>query len=157
MHKALREVLGAHVAQKGSLVDPDKTRFDFSHNAPLTAEQIAKVEAHRQPRDPAEPRHRSAAHVVRRRRQAWRDGAVRREVRRRSARARHRLVERAVRRRPRQRTGDIGLFKIINEGGVAAGIRRLEAVTGEGALALVQSLNRRLHEAAARSRPRRKN
>jgi alanyl-tRNA synthetase len=45
MHKALREVLGSHVAQKGSLVDPDKTRFDFSHNAPMTAEQIAEVEA----------------------------------------------------------------------------------------------------------------
>ena len=45
MHKALREVLGSHVAQKGSLVDADKTRFDFSHNAPVTAEQIAQVEA----------------------------------------------------------------------------------------------------------------
>jgi alanyl-tRNA synthetase len=99
MHKALREVLGSHVAQKGSLVDPDKTRFDFSHNAPLTAEQIASSKELC-----------GGVHV--------------------------------------ERTGDIGLFKIINEGGVAAGIRRLEAVTGEGALAMVQSLNRKLQEAA---------
>src|SRR5207253_6388682 len=44
MHKALREVLGAHVQQKGSLVDEDKTRFDFSHNAPMTPDQIQRVE-----------------------------------------------------------------------------------------------------------------
>ena len=55
MHKALREVLGAHVQQKGSLVDADKTRFDFAHNAPMTDEQIRRVEAHRQPRDPRQP------------------------------------------------------------------------------------------------------
>lgn len=45
MHKALRDVLGSHVQQRGSLVDPDKTRFDFAHDAPMTAEQIARVEA----------------------------------------------------------------------------------------------------------------
>jgi alanyl-tRNA synthetase len=81
MHKALREVLGGHVAQKGSLVDPDKTRFDFSHNAPMTAEQIAEVEAivNKKSWKTTPP---SAAYVVRRRRQAWRDGAVRRKIRR---------------------------------------------------------------------------
>ena len=52
MHKALREVLGGHVQQKGSLVDADKTRFDFAHNAPMTDEQIRSVEADRQRRDP---------------------------------------------------------------------------------------------------------
>jgi alanyl-tRNA synthetase len=148
MHKALREVLGSHVAQKGSLVDPDKTRFDFSHNAPLTAEQIAQVEA-----------------------------IVNREILQNHAtRAQHMSFDDAVKHGAMAlfgekygdevrvldigsskelcggvhvgRTGDIGLFKIVGEGGVAAGIRRLEAVTGEGALALVQSLNRRLQEAA---------
>ena len=61
MHKALREVLGAHVQQKGSLVDADKTRFDFAHNAPMTDEQIREVEAHRQRRDPGQRARRRRA------------------------------------------------------------------------------------------------
>ncbi len=148
MHKALREVLGSHVQQKGSLVDPDKTRFDFSHGAPLTAEEIAKVEM-----------------------------IVNREILENHAtQAQHMTFDDAVKHGAMAlfgekygdtvrvldigsskelcggvhvtRTGDIGLFKIVSEGGVAAGIRRVEAVTGEGALALVQSINRKLQEAA---------
>ncbi|PWF45997.1 alanine--tRNA ligase [Massilia glaciei] len=149
MHKALREVLGAHVAQKGSLVDPDKTRFDFSHHAPLTADEIARVEtivnreilqnqavvAHNMSFDAA-VKHGAMALFG----EKYGD-----EVRVLDIGSSKELcggVHVA-------RTGDIGLFKIVAEGGVAAGIRRLEAVTGEGALAVVQSLNRRLHEAAA--------
>ena len=148
MHKALREVLGSHVAQKGSLVDPDKTRFDFSHNAPLTPEQIAQVEVivNRE----ILQNHATQAHNM------SFDDAVKHgamalfgekygdEVRVLDIGSSKELCGGVH----VGRTGDIGLFKIINEGGVAAGIRRLEAVTGEGALSLVQSLNRRLQEAA---------
>jgi alanyl-tRNA synthetase len=148
MHKALREVLGGHVAQKGSLVDADKTRFDFSHNAPLTADDIAKVEA-----------------IVNR--EILENQAARAQVMSFDDAVKHgamalfgekygdevRVLDIGSSRElcggvHVTRTGDIGLFKIIGESGVAAGIRRVEAVTGEGALALVQSLNRRLNEAA---------
>ncbi|MES2257329.1 MAG: alanine--tRNA ligase [Pseudomonadota bacterium] len=149
MHKALREVLGSHVAQKGSLVDPDKTRFDFSHNAALTADEIAQVETIVN-REILE-NHATQAHNM------SFDDAVKHgamalfgekygdEVRVLDIGSSKELCGGVH----VQRTGDIGLFKIIGEGGVAAGIRRVEAVTGVGALALVQSLNRRLHEAAA--------
>ena len=148
MHKALREVLGAHVAQKGSVVDPDRTRFDFSHNAPLTADQIAQVETivNRE----ILQNHETKAHSM------SFDDAVKHgamalfgekygdEVRVLDIGTSKELCGGVH----VTRTGDIGFFKIIGEGGVAAGIRRVEAVTGEGALALVQSLNRRLQEAA---------
>ncbi|MEC5162934.1 alanine--tRNA ligase [Janthinobacterium sp. CG_S6] len=149
MHKALREVLGAHVAQKGSVVDPDRTRFDFSHNAPLTAEQIVAVEA-------IVNREILQNHATQSHNMSF-DDAVKHgamalfgekygdEVRVLDIGSSKELCGGVH----VQRTGDIGLFKIIGEGGVAAGIRRVEAVTGEGALALVQSLNRRLLEASA--------
>ncbi|NHZ35450.1 alanine--tRNA ligase [Massilia rubra] len=148
MHKALREVLGEHVAQKGSVVDPDRTRFDFSHNAPLTVDQIAQVEVIVN-REILE-NHATAAHNM------TFDDAVKHgamalfgekygdEVRVLDIGSSKELCGGVH----VGRTGDIGLFKIIGEGGVAAGIRRVEAVTGEGALALVQSLNRRVQEAA---------
>jgi alanyl-tRNA synthetase len=149
MHKALREVLGSHVAQKGSLVDPDKTRFDFSHNAPLTAEQIAQIEA-------IVNKEILANHATKAQHMSYDDalkhGAMALfgekygdEVRVLDIGTSKELCGGVH----VHSTGDIGLFKIVGEGGVAAGIRRVEAVTGEGALALVQGMARKLNEAAA--------
>ncbi|HVQ02687.1 MAG TPA: alanine--tRNA ligase [Burkholderiaceae bacterium] len=140
MHKALREVLGGHVQQKGSLVDAERTRFDFAHNAPMTDEQIRKVEvivnaeilanhetqARVMPMDDAQKlgammlfgeKYGSDVRVL--------DIGSSREL----CGGTH-----------VQRTGDIGVFKIVSEGGVAAGVRRVEAVTGDNALAYMQQL-----------------
>jgi len=149
MHKALREVLGDHVSQKGSLVDADKTRFDFSHNAPMTADEIRRVE---------EIVNREIlANAATEAKLMGYDDAVGAgamalfgekygdEVRVLSIGSSRELCGGTH----VSRTGDIGLFKIVAESGVAAGIRRVEAVSGEGALALVQTLSNRVAEAAA--------
>jgi len=149
MHKALREVLGPHVQQKGSLVDADKTRFDFVHNAPVTDAQIRRVEAI--VNDEILENHATSARVMPIA-EAQTMGAMMLfgekygdEVRVLDIGSSRELcggVHVA-------RTGDIGLFKITSESGVAAGIRRIEAVTGKGALAFVQAQEQALHSAAA--------
>jgi len=149
MHKALREVLGDHVQQKGSLVDPDKTRFDFAHNAPMTDDQIRRVEeiVNAEILD----NHSTNARVMAID-EAQKLGAMMLfgekygdEVRVLDIGTSRELCGGTH----VARTGDIGFFKIVGEGGVAAGIRRVEAVTGRGALAYVQAQEAKLNAAAA--------
>jgi alanyl-tRNA synthetase len=149
MHKALREVLGTHVQQKGSLVDPDKTRFDFSHNAPLTDDEVRRIEAivNREILANAATQARLMGFD-----EAVKHGAMALFGEKYGDHVR--VLDIGSSRElcggtHVERTGDIGLFKIVSEGGVAAGIRRVEAVTGENALAWVQQLEDTVNEAAA--------
>ena len=150
LHAALRKVLGPHVQQRGSLVDAARTRFDFSHHAPLTADEIRRIE-----------------------------GLVNQEIRRNVA-VETRLMDydHAIKQGALalfgekygdevrvvgmgdfstelcggthvKRTGDIGFFKIVAESGVAAGVRRVEAITADGALDFVQQREAQLAEMAA--------
>ncbi|MFN0039414.1 MAG: alanine--tRNA ligase [Burkholderiales bacterium] len=149
MHKALRDILGSHVQQKGSLVDADKTRFDFSHDKPVTDEELRLVEARVNSQILGNAATRARVLPIE---EAKKSGAVMLfgekygdEVRvldigdsREFCGGTH-----------VSRTGDIGLFRILSEGGVAAGIRRVEATTGERALALVEGEVRELREIAA--------
>jgi len=140
MHKALREVLGGHVQQKGSLVDDERTRFDFAHHAPMTAAQIAQVEALVNAEILANAQ--TQARVVPMD-EAQKLGAVMLFGEKYGETVR--VLDIGSSRElcggtHVQRTGDIGLFKIVAEGGVAAGVRRVEAVCGERALAHLQRL-----------------
>lgn len=149
MHKALREVLGDHVQQKGSLVDADKTRFDFSHDAPVTAEQIAEIEAivnqEILANTPVQAALMSFDDAVAGGAMALFGEKYEDEVRVLDIGTSRELCGGTH----VSRTGDIGFFKIVSEGGIAAGIRRIEAITGTNALAWVDELNEQLHQAAA--------
>ncbi|HMN22679.1 MAG TPA: alanine--tRNA ligase [Ottowia sp.] len=149
MHKALREVLGAHVQQKGSLVDADKTRFDFAHNAPVTTAQITEIER----RVNAEILANTATQArLMDMESAQKTGAMMLFGEKYGDTVR--VLDIGTSRElcggtHVARTGDIGLFKIVSEGGVAAGVRRVEAVTGQNALAYLQGLEASLHGVAA--------
>ena len=140
MHKALREVLGDHVQQKGSQVDPDKTRFDFVHNQPLTDEEIHRVEnlVNAEILENVDCLHRVMPIG-----EAQKLGAMMLfgekygdEVRVIDIGSSRELCGGTH----VKRTGDIGIFTVVAEGGVAAGVRRIEAITGDVALAYMQGM-----------------
>ena len=148
MHKALREVLGDHVQQKGSLVNAERTRFDFTHNTPVTAAQITEIERLVN----AEVLANSATQArVMDIESAQKTGAMMLFGEKYGETVR--VLDIGTSRElcggtHVQRTGDIGLFKVVAEGGVAAGVRRIEAVTGANALAYLQSLEDTVNQAA---------
>jgi alanyl-tRNA synthetase len=148
MHKALREVLGDHVQQKGSLVNAERTRFDFAHNAPVTDAQVKEIES----RVNAEIFHNAATQArVMDIESARKTGAMMLFGEKYGDSVR--VLDIGSTRElcggtHVQRTGDIGLFKVVAESGVAAGVRRIEAVAGEAALSYLQNLEHTVHQVA---------
>jgi alanyl-tRNA synthetase len=148
MHKALREVLGTHVQQKGSLVNAERTRFDFAHNAPVSDDEIRRIEAQVN----AEILANAAAQArVMDIESAQKTGAMMLFGEKYGETVR--VLDIGSSRElcggtHVKATGDIGLFKIVAESGVAAGVRRIEAVTGANALAYLQSLEHTVAQAA---------
>jgi alanyl-tRNA synthetase len=143
-------VLGKHVEQKGSLVDAQRTRFDFSHSKPVSEEEIRKIEALV---NAAIQKNYDVTARIMKYDEAIRAGALAffgdkygDEVR---VLTMGDFSTELCGGTHVKRTGDIGFFKIVSESGVAAGIRRIEAVTGEGALAWVQQQEAKLAEAAS--------
>ena len=149
LHAALREVLGSHVQQKGSRVAPDRLRFDFSHFQPVTAEELQRIErrVNEQVRLNAAAETREMDYDA-----AVAAGAVALFGEKYGAQVRVlRIGEFSTELcggTHVRRAGDIGLFKILSEGGVASGVRRIEAVTGEGALAHTESAETLVREVA---------
>src|SRR5205809_2217026 len=149
MHRALREVLGPHVQQKGSLVDAEKTRFDFSHDKPMTDEQIRRVEA---TVNAEILRNEATSARIMKFDDAVKGGAMALFGEKYGDEVR--VLDIGSSREfcggtHVARTGDIGFFKLTEQSGVAAGVRRVEATTGEGALQWVQHLERDVDELAA--------
>jgi alanyl-tRNA synthetase len=149
LHAALREVLGDHVTQKGSLVAPDRLRFDFSHFKPVSAEELRTIEDLVN----AEVRRNVDAEI---RQMAYKDaidfGAMALFGEKYGDEVRVlKLGDFSTELCGGThvgRTGDIGLFKIVAESGVASGVRRIEAVTGAGALAHVRAEEAQLDQVA---------
>ena len=140
MHKALREVLGDHVQQKGSLVNAERTRFDFAHNAPVTDAQIREIEARVNAEVLANVPTQARLMDIE---AAQKTGAMMLFGEKYGETVR--VLDIGGSRElcggtHVQRTGDIGLFTIVAEGGVAAGVRRVEAVTGMNALTYMQDM-----------------
>jgi alanyl-tRNA synthetase len=148
MHKALRQVLGNHVQQKGSLVTPERTRFDFAHNAPVSSAQIKEIEAMVNAEVLANATTQARVMDIE---SAQQTGAMMLFGEKYGETVR--VLDIGTSRElcggtHVKATGDIGLFKILAESGVAAGVRRIEAVTGENALAYFQDLEHTVSQAA---------
>ncbi|WP_164230031.1 alanine--tRNA ligase [Stenotrophomonas maltophilia] len=149
LHAALREVLGTHVQQKGSLVAPDRLRFDFSHFQPISAEELAVIE--RKVNQQVRANNAAEVHTMAMQ-EALDFGAMALFGEKYGEQVRVLKMgdysTELCGGTHVNRTGDIGLFKITSEGGVSAGVRRIEAVTGQGALDYVDAEEARLAEAA---------
>jgi alanyl-tRNA synthetase len=150
MHKALRDVLGSHVQQKGSLVSAERTRFDFAHNAPLTEAQIAAVEALVNAEILANAATQARVLPID---EAQKTGAMMLFGEKYGDHVR--VLDIGSSRElcggtHVQRTGGIGLFKIVSETGIQAGVRRVEAITGEACLSYLQSLESTLQQLSGR-------
>ncbi|HEX8408722.1 MAG TPA: alanine--tRNA ligase, partial [Thermoanaerobaculia bacterium] len=150
LHKALKDILGPTVQQAGSLVAPDRLRFDYTHHQPLTDEQLRAVE------DAVNDRVRANLEVTKTVvpiEEAKKSGAVAMFGEKYGEMVR--IVSAGDFSREFcggchvNRTGDIGIFKIVSDRSLAAGVRRMEAVTGRGALALFQKLDDTAHTLAA--------
>jgi len=145
MHKALRDVLGPHVQQKGSLVDQEKTRFDFAHDKPMSAGEIREIERRVNAEILRNAPTRAQIMPIK---DATKSGAVMLFGEKYGDEVR--VLDIGSSREfcggtHVARTGDIGFFKITGQAGVAAGVRRVEATTGEGALAWVQAAEDERH------------
>ena len=148
MHEALREVLGDHVQQKGSLVNAERTRFDFAHNAPVTDAQIRAIETKVNAQILANSATKAELMDI--------ESAKKTGAQMLFGEKYGEIVRVLDIGSTRElcggthvgRTGDIGVFKIVSEGGIASGVRRIEAVTGEGALAYLQGLEDTVAQAA---------
>ncbi len=150
MHSALRKVLGSHVQQKGSLVDAQRTRFDFSHNEPMTPAQIRQIET--LVNDEIRHNHEVSSRIMKHD-EAIKAGAMALFGEKYGDEVRvigmGEFSTELCGGTHVKRTGDIGFFKVVAETGIAAGVRRIEAVTGPGALDWVQQQEAKLTEAAA--------
>ena len=149
MHKALKQVLGEHVQQKGSLVNPERTRFDFAHNAPMSAEQIKEVESIVNKEILVNSQTQAQVMDIE---SAKKSGAMMLfgekygdQVRVLGIGTSRELCGGTH----VNRTGDIGLFKVISESGVASGVRRIEAIAGNEVLGHLQNLEDTLSHAAS--------
>jgi alanyl-tRNA synthetase len=150
LHAALRKVLGPHVQQKGSLVAPERLRFDFSHYEPVSVEQLVEIEAlvNEQVRLNHDAKIRELPYD-----EAIAAGALAFFGDKYGDKVRvlslGEFSTELCGGTHVSRSGDIGLFKIVSEGGIAAGVRRIEAVTGQGALDVVNASEAALREVAS--------